>query len=152
MRPVHWRSVFGALTAFLMMAVVACGSDTSTGPGSNNTPTTPVGSYSLSAVNGKPVPVTMFSDTAFTEVIADATLALTADGKYLFVQTTHETVAGYLSVYVYSSSGTWKQQGSTSAITFTSTDAPGPDLNATWTGNTISLLGADAVTWVFTRK
>jgi hypothetical protein len=150
MRPAHRRSVLGAFAAFLVIAVAACGSDTPTGPDAEVP--TPIGSYGLSSVNGKSVPVTMFTDTAFTEVVASASLALTADGKYLFAVTTNETVAGYLSVYVDSMSGTWTQQGTSTAITFTSSEASVPVVNGTWTGNSISLLGSDAIPWVFTRK
>jgi hypothetical protein len=147
------RSVLGAFATFLVMAVAACGSDTLTGPDAPApVPTTPVGSYGLSSVNGKSMPVTMFTDTAFTEVIASASLALTADGKYVFAVTTNETVAGYLSVYVDSVSGTWTQQGTSPAITFTSGEASVPAVNGTWSGNSISLLGTDAIPWVFTRK
>ncbi|MEO6527665.1 MAG: hypothetical protein ABIP93_13625 [Gemmatimonadaceae bacterium] len=151
MRSTHRRSILGAFTAFLVMAVAACGGDTSTSP-DVQVPTTPVGSYSLSTVNGKSVPVTMFADTAFTEVLASASLALTTDGKYVAAITTNETVAGYLSVYVDTLSGTWTRQGSTPAIVFTSSDASVPAVNGTWSGNTISLLDANALAWVFTRK
>ena len=115
------RAVLGACTTFVVMAVAACGSDTSTGPGSTGTTATPVGSYSLTTVNGKPLPATMFADTEFTEVVTKASLALAADGKYQAIVTTNETVAGYLSVYVDTSGGTWKQAGTTSTITLVST-------------------------------
>jgi hypothetical protein len=155
MRATHRRAVFGALTAVLALTVAACGgADSLTGSGAQ-VPTTPVGAYGLSTLGGKPMPVTMFADTAFTDVVSAASLALTADGKFLAVTTTNETVAGNLSVYVDSSTGTWKQVGSTSALSFTITDDPaaaGVELPGVWSGNTISMTDADGLTWVYSRK
>ena len=95
----------------------------------------------------------MFTDTAFTEVIASASLALQADGNYVFAYTTNETVAGYLSVYVDTVSGTWKQGATTSALTFTDVTDPKSAVSGTWSGNTVTLLDAESnVTWLFTRK
>jgi hypothetical protein len=151
MRAPH-RAVLGAFTAFVVMAVAACGGDSSTGPGSGGTPDTPVGSYALTSVNGKPVPVTMFADTEFTEVITKASLALQTDGKYQAIVTTNETIAGNVSVYVDTSAGTWKQGATASAITLTSTDDVSmPTVVATWSGKTLSLTDADSARWVFTR-
>jgi hypothetical protein len=151
MRAPH-RAVLGAFTAFVVMAVAACGGDGSTGPGSGGTPDTPVGNYALTSVNGKPVPVTMFADTEFTEVIAKASLALTTDGKYQAVVTTNETIAGNVSVYVDTSAGTWKQGATASALVLTSTDDPSmPTVPATWSGKTLTLTDADSAKWVFTR-
>lgn len=152
MRAPHRRAVLGAFTAFVVMAVAACGGDSSTGPGSGGTPDTPVGIYALTSVNGNPVPVTMFSDTAFTEVITKASLALATDGKYMAVVTTNETVAGNLSVYVDTSAGTWKQGTTASALVLTSTDDPSlAPITAVWSGKTVSLTDSDSAKWVFTR-
>lgn len=152
MRAPHRRAVLGAFTAFVVMAVGACGGDGSTGPGGDNTPTSPVGTYALTSVGGKPVPVTMFSDTAYTEVIAKASLALQTDGKYQAIVTTNETIAGNLSVYVDTSAGTWKQGATASALVLTSTDdASMPAVNAVWSGKTLTVTDADSAKWVFTR-
>jgi hypothetical protein len=154
MRATHRRAVFGALTTLLALAVGACGSDTLTGS-TPDTPTTPIGAYALASVGGKPMPVTMFADTAFTDVVTSASLALSADGKLLSVVTTNETVAGNLSVYVDTVGGTWKQVGSTSALTFTIITDPGSagaDSPGTWSGKTITLTDPDGLVWVYSRQ
>ena len=149
MRAPHRRAVLGAFTAFVVMAVGACGGDSSTGPGVADTP---VGNYALTSVNGKPVPVTLFADTEFTEVIAKGSLALQTDGKYLAIVTTNETIAGNLSVYADTSAGTWKQGATASALVLTSTDDPTmPAVSAAWSGKTLTLTDPDSAKWVFTR-
>jgi hypothetical protein len=127
-----------------VIALAACGGDSGTGPNSN-----PAGSYHLATVAGKSVPATMFSDTAFTDVIAAGSLALQADGKYVIAVTTNETIAGHLSVYVDSTAGTWTQSGA-NALTMVSADGGG-STSAAWAGPTVTLVDVDSVSWVFSR-
>ena len=137
------RPLLAALVAIPVIALAACGGDSGTGPNA-----TPAGSYQLSTVAGKAVPATMFSDTAFTDVIAAGTLALQADGKYVIAVTTNETIAGHLSVYVDSLFGTWSQSGS-NAVTMISSD--GASMSAPWTGTTVTVVDTDSLSWVFSR-
>jgi hypothetical protein len=137
------RPLLAALVAVPVIAVAACGGDSATGPNAN-----PAGSYHLSTVAGKSVPATMFSDTAFSDVITAGSLALQADGKYVIAVTLNETVAGHLSVYVDSGSGTWSQSGA-NALTMVS--AEGASASVPWTGTTVTVVDTDSVTWVFSR-
>jgi hypothetical protein len=95
------------------MAIAACGSggDSSTAP--PPLPTTPVGSYAISTVNGKGLPVAVASDTSglYKLEITSGTMALTADGKYSVVTSSRQTIPGNVSLFVDSTGGTWVLSG-----------------------------------------
>lgn len=140
------RQLASLALAVLTITVAACGSDTASGPPA--APATPDGLYMLASVSGKAVPITMFSDTAFTIILSSGSLALRTDGTLVTTVTTNETVAGNLSVYVDSAAGTWTPSGTGSvALTIGS----GVASLAAWSGNTITFVDTDSVRWVFKR-
>jgi hypothetical protein len=130
---------------------IACGSDSSTGP---DTPKSPVGSYALTSVNGKTLPATVFSDSNYLVVVAAASLSLTAEGNYQATSTVRETVLGHLSTYVDTTSGTWIQGTSSSALVFTDR-ADGHKVSGNWAGFTLTMTDSSdgtVNTAVYTRK
>jgi hypothetical protein len=132
-------------------AVVACGSDSATGP---NTDNTPLGAYALASISGKAAPVTVYSDTNYLLVISAGTLDVKSDGSWLAVTTTRETVLNHLSTYVDSVRGTWASGTGSGAIVFTNTDDKTVS-NATWGGGKLTVLqgtGVDTMTVVYSRK
>jgi hypothetical protein len=132
-------------------AVAACGSDSATGP---NTDNTPLGAYALSSISGKAAPVTMYSDTNYLLVISSGTLDVKSDGSFLAVTTTRETVLNHLSTYIDSVRGTWANGATSGTITLTNTDDKVVS-NATWGGGKLTLLqgtGSDTMTVVYSKK
>ena len=139
----RWR-----VPATVMVAIIAiaCGGDSASGPNAS-----PVGSFGLASFNGKPLPATVFQDTAFMDVLTAGTLALSGDGTYLSTISANETIEGHLSVYVDSGSGKWTQAGA--VMQFVGADSV--KQAATWDGASITLSDTTArptSTMVFTRK
>jgi hypothetical protein len=128
------RALIVASIAAAMIVPIAC-SDSSTEP---DTPTTPVGSYTLSSLNGKNVPVTLFSDTNYLVTLTAASLSLTADGNYQAISTQRETVAGHLSTYVDTTTGTWIQGTAAGTLVFTDR-FDGRKVTGTWAGFNLTL-------------
>src|SRR5215217_7235934 len=96
-----------ALTALAFVALVAaCGGDSSTEPGGSSSA---VGAYSMTTVNGKPLPASLFADGAFSYEVTAGKLTLTNDGKYLAVTTFRQTLPGSVETFVDSIGGTWVQ-------------------------------------------
>jgi hypothetical protein len=95
--------------------IAACGGDSPSGPGSNDT--SPVGSFAIATVNGKPLPFTMFTDTNYLYEVTSGSLALTNDGKYQNVMHFRQTIPGNVSLFVDSTTGTWVLNGSTVTLT-----------------------------------
>lgn len=95
-------------------ALAACGGG-DTGPG---TPAaTVVGTYSISTVNGKPLPVAIYpADPLFTYEVTVGALTLTGDGKFSVVTTYRQTIPGNVSVIVDSTHGTWVLTGTNVAF------------------------------------
>ncbi len=130
----YWRT---SLLAAAAIVAIACGGDASTGPDSS-----PVGNFQLSEYNGKSLPVTLFSDVMFMDVLTAGTLSLAADGTYLATISVNETVGGNLSTYVDSGSGKWTRSGGT--MVFVGVDSTSQP--ATWDGTTITLTDSSTVT------
>ncbi|CAN5509942.1 hypothetical protein BH09GEM1_BH09GEM1_16490 [soil metagenome] len=128
------------------MVAIACGGDSSTGPDAS-----PVGSFLLSQYNGKSLPVTVFADVGFMDVLTGGTLSVASDGSYLATISVNETVDGNLSTYVDSGSGKWTRTGRDMVfIGVDSTRQP-----AVWDGTTITLTDSSTVspsTLAFRRK
>ena len=110
-----------------LVAVAACGSDSPAGPA---VPTDPIGSYTISSVNGKAPPVALFTEGTFTYEITNGTLALTSDGKYSVTTTFRQTLPGSVSTFIDSTRGTWVQTG---AIVKMTNGQDGSLDSATWT-------------------
>jgi hypothetical protein len=132
------------LAAFVLavVAVAAC-SDTS-GPRS------PDGDYALSQINGKPLPYRMYSDTNFTVDVTRSALSIKGDGSFWVTVTSEERVEGYLSTYVDSAAGVWRQDGD--AITLTMSDST--KQKGTWAGSTVAIVDSTTVpvtTYLYTH-
>lgn len=100
--------------------IAACGSDsttTPTGGGSNPPPpTSPVGNYSISTVNGKNLPVAIYSEVNYTYEVTTGNIGLTNDGKYSLVTTYRQTIPGNVETFVDSTGGTWTLTGTTISL------------------------------------
>jgi hypothetical protein len=130
------RSVF-AFAVLAVASVAACGGGDSgtTGPAA-----TVVGTYSISTINGKTLPVALFpSDPLFTFEVTVGSLALTADGKYFVSTTTKQTITGNVQTFVDTTSGTWVLTGT--AVAFTNAHDGLTD-NATWDKNQLTFAEA----------
>jgi hypothetical protein len=139
----YWRT---SLLAAGAIVAIACAGDSSTGPDSS-----PVGTFQLSQYNGKSLPVTVFSDVMFSDVLTGGSLSLAADGTYLATTSVNETVGGNLSTYVDSGSGKWTRAGG--VMLFVGVDSTRQP--AAWDGTTITLTDSSTVTpsiLVFKRK
>ncbi len=127
--------------------MAACGG----ADGSNGPSASPVGSYSLSSLNSKPLPFTLFADTGFTIALSAGSLALATDGSYLATISTNETIEGHVSTYVDSSTGRWTQAGAT--LRFVGADSTRQ--SASWDGSRLSLTDSTSsprLVYVFTKR
>jgi hypothetical protein len=115
------------------VSMAACGSDSSVAPSGPPAPTvltTPAGSYDISTINAKSLPVAIFSDTGgYTFEVTSGTLILTADGKYSTKLGMRQTIAGKVDQFTDSTGGTWVLSGTT--VTFTNSQDQSTD-KADW--------------------
>lgn len=120
------RRLSGKLLATLSFATLAaCGDSNPAGPvipgPSGNDPVN--GSFTLATVNTNPPPYVMFDDSGFKLEIQGSTMALQTGGRFVLAITTRETVAGFASIYVDSTFGTWQQNAGNVTLTDTSNTA-----------------------------
>ena len=137
-------AIFAALAA-----MSACGGDSPSGPA---TPKTPDGSYVISTVNGKSLPVAIFADTNYTYEVMSGSLVLTTDGKYSVVTKFRQTIPGNVSIFPDSTGGTWVLTGA--SITFTNADDMSTD-TAAWANGQLTFSETDGkttTTFVYARK
>jgi hypothetical protein len=137
-----------------LAGIVACGSDSTTNPGGGGppTPTTPVGSYSMSTANGKNLPVALYSDVNYTYEVTIGTIGITSDGKYSLVTTYRQTIPGNVETFVDSTGGTWILSGTTLNLTDGQDGSTGA---ITWSANQLSFAISDGKTtntFVYARK
>lgn len=127
------------LAAIGMLWLGACAGESATGP---STPVTPEGSFTLSTIDSKVLPFSMFADTGYTLEVLSGSLTVTPDHRWVSRMTTRETVAGNVSTYSDSTFGTWSAtQGSTTAsLLNTETNVIS---NATWTSTDITVTDVD---------
>ncbi len=142
--------------AAVLAVTVACSGDGVTGPGSNEppAPATPVGVYTLSTVDAKTLPWTMFADTGYTLEIQSGTLDISANGKWVSKVTSRETVAGFVSIYNDSTFGTWTVATGSKTAVLTNAET-NQTSNATWTATkatVVQLDGATSHTIVYTKN
>ena len=124
-----------------LVALLACGADGSTNPGASI-----AGAYSLTTVNGAPLPfVVQQAGTYKYEITAD-TYTLAAGGTWTEVRADRTTSNGAVTTSTKTDAGVWSRNGT--SITLTST-ANGT-LSGTVSGNTLSLSSAGN-TMVFTK-
>lgn len=127
-------------------AAAACGGDGATGPKS------PIGSYTLSTVNGKTLPATLFADTGFTVDVSDGSLAIEPDGRFVVGMTSRWTIEGHASVFVTADTGKWTQTGDRLVLTYVDSTTQ----SASWQGNRITVAdsssGTGVATLVFARR
>jgi hypothetical protein len=138
-RRVRWVTLGAALTLWLG----ACSGDSATGP---KVPATPEGNYSLTSVDARAVPYMMYSDTGFTLEVTAGSIAINSNGKWVAKVTSRETIAGYASMYVDSTFGTWTSASGAATLINTETQATA---SATWTATEVTINQVEGTT---TRK
>ena len=126
--------------ALVVTALAACGSDSPSGPSTVNSPE---GNYTISTINGKAVPMAVFSDTGGYKLeVLTGTLGVQSGGKYSVVTNYRQTIAGIVSTYSDSSGGNWLQTGTTVAFT---DGSDGSKVQATWSNTgTLTLQISDS--------
>jgi len=142
------RSSKLAMSVAAIALVTACGSDATTGPSGSSSP---VGSYTMSTVNGKSLPAPLAADGSYSWDVTAGTMKLTSDGKFSVVTNYRQTLPGSLSNFVDSTGGTWTQTGS--ALQFTGSD--GTTGTATFDKTSLTLTTTDAgaaLTFVYGNK
>ena len=150
----HWtngrlRSLAYVATFAVLTAAAACGGDSPSAPA---TPKTPDGSYTISTVNGKSLPVAIFADTNYTYEVMSGSLVLTTDGKYSVVTKFRQTIPGNVSIFPDSTGGTWVLSGT--SITFTNNDDKSTD-TAAWANGQLTFTEVDGkptTTYVYAKK
>ncbi|HEY4304818.1 MAG TPA: hypothetical protein VGM82_10145 [Gemmatimonadaceae bacterium] len=99
------------VTAVTLLAfasiLTACSGSEPTGPNGEKLQKNPAGSYDISTVNDKALPVAIFSDTAYTFERTSGTIVLSSGGNYTAVMTSRQTIAGKVDTFVDSTGGTW---------------------------------------------
>jgi len=150
----HWtngrlRSLAYVAMFAVLTAAAACGGDSPSAPA---TPKTPDGSYTISTVNGKSLPVAIFADTNYTYEVMSGSLVLTTDGKYSVVTKFRQTIPGNVSIFPDSTGGTWVLSGT--SITFTNNDDKSTD-TASWANGQLTFTEVDGkttTTYVYAKK
>lgn len=148
------------LTTLITLTLAACSGDKMTGPNQAPAPATPVGAYTLTTVDAKGLPWTMYAATGYTLEIQGATLNVTADGKWASKSVTRETVAGFVSTYTDSTFGTWAAAAGTASSATTKTavftnaeTSQASSVSWTVTGLTVQQLdGATTHAYAYARK
>jgi len=129
--------------------LAACGSDSTTSPGGNNSP---VGSYNISTVNGKNLPVALYADGSYSYEVTAGTIGLTSDGKYSMINTYRQTIPGDVEMFVDTTGGTWSLSGTTISMTDAADGSTG---SLTWSSNQLMFAIVDGKvtnTYVYTKK
>lgn len=146
-------TIGGARTLALALAttvLAACGSDSPSGP---SVPTSPEGNYTITTINGKALPMAIFSDTGGYKLeVLTGSLGVQSGGKYSVVTSYRQTIAGIVSNYADSSGGNWLFSGGTVAFT---DGSDGSKVQAAWSNTgtlTLQVSDAPAVTIVYALK
>jgi len=136
------------LLATTVLLAACAGSPTS--PGTQPPPPTPPavvdstmipGSYGLSTVNTKALPVVILSDSLYKLEVISAAATMTSGHHFTLAITTRETVDGNVSIYTDTVAGTWSVSGLT--ITLVSA-ADGSVATATWDATHLVVTQMDA--------
>lgn len=140
------------LAAVTALTLAACsGGDKVTGPSETPAPATPTGAYTLTTVDAKGLPWTMYAVTGYTLEIQSATLSVTADGKWVSKSVTRETVDSFVSTYTDSTFGTWTatagtaSSATTKSAVFTNAETSQTS-SITWTAAGLTVQQLDGAT------
>jgi len=142
-----WKAAAVAVLAVTLATACSKG-EGATGPGATPPPATPVGSYTLSTIDAKVLPYTMFADTGYTLEITSGSISITANGKWVSKVVTRETVAGNVSTYSDSTYGNWTVPAGATLAVLTNAET-GATTNATWTAIDVTVNDVDGTV---TRK
>ncbi|MCY7380907.1 MAG: hypothetical protein LH467_16425 [Gemmatimonadaceae bacterium] len=124
-----------------LFALLACGGDGSTSPGASI-----AGAYSLTTVNGAPLPfVAQQAGTYKYEITAD-TYTLADGATWTEVRADRTTSNGAITTSTKSDAGTWSRNGTSITLTSPANGA----VSGTVSGNTLTLSSAGN-TMVFTK-
>jgi len=153
------RWTIGRATALARITVcataiwlAACGSDSTTSPGGGGNNNSPVGSYNISTVNGKNLPVALYADGNYTYEVTAGTIGLTSDGKYSMINTYRQTIPGDVEMFVDTTGGTWSLSGTTISMTDAADGSTG---SLTWSSNQLMFAIVDGKvtnTYVYAKK
>lgn len=143
-----WNAAAVAVLAITLTTACSKG-DSVTGPApAPPPPATPVGSYTLSTIDAKALPYTMFADTGYTLEVTSGTLSIATTGKWVSKIVTRETVAGNVSTYTDSTFGNWTVPAGSTIAVMTNVET-GVTSNATWTAIDVTVNDVDGTV---TRK
>ena len=152
-RASFWLTIGAVRTlavALVATTLAACGSDSPSGPA---TATSPEGNYTISTINGKALPMAVFSDTGGYKLeVLTGTLGVQTGGKYSVITNYRQTIAGIVSTYSDSSGGNWLQTGTTVAFT---DGSDGSKVQATWSNTgtlTLQVSDSPAISIVYALK
>jgi hypothetical protein len=136
--------------ALVATVLAACGGDSPSGP---SVQTSPEGNYTISTINGKALPMAIFSDTGGYQLeVLTGSLGVQSGGKYSVVTSYRQTIAGIISTYSDSSGGNWLLSGGSVAFT---DGSDGSKAQAAWSNTgtlTLQVSDAPAVTIVYALK
>ena len=123
------RTLFVATLAIL---AAGCSSDKSTSPGGAE-----AGTYTLTSVNGQPLPFSLTSSTLNQVVIKSATVTLTPGSPSTYQATVSGSINGSPTTTLVSDAGTYTVSGST--LSFSSTAFLLLSYGGSFTGNTLTV-------------
>jgi hypothetical protein len=121
------------LSLALVIAAAACGSDGGTAPAASVS-----GAWSLTTVNGAPLPFTVRSANPKVEVVSDQITWL-PDGTFAETGTARFTdTTGVATTSPYTDSGAWTLNGATITVRYAS---DGASLSGPVSGNSLTIAG-----------
>lgn len=116
-------------------------------------PTSPIGNYNLTTVDGDGLPAVIFQAEGYSLSVERGTLEIGADNSYLAVINTLEVVDLAVSEYVDSLKGSWTQDNM-GAMLF-SLDETTLEFSGVWQGRQVTMMlsdGFDVNALVFRRS
>jgi len=131
------------LTLTLALAIVACGSDSSSAPSNASV----AGTWTLQTVNGSPLPFTLASSPAKLELLSYV-VTVTSNGTWTSAQSIRTTFNGQATTATTTDAGTYTLSGNAVAIQSSSSTTV---LAGTVSGNTLTL-AQPGLTFVFQKQ
>ena len=133
------------LVAFVMLSMLsplaACGSDSATGTSASVN-----GTYTLTSINGQPMPFVLFSSGSTKSEVTAGSLTINS-GSYTALFNFRDTVNGSVTTSSETDAGTYTMNGT--AITLRSQD--NSTLTGSLSGNTLTISEAGAA-YIFTKS